>query len=183
MRGHLCPFPVAEWYMETVQPRWHLQCELWRWRWHRRLLLLARFLRRNANLAGGFAGRCLVFSFCLVMSTDLPSMDHLGPFHPDFSLLTQLQGPSLCIFGHAREKKNQSKPRSLKGLDNLDCVLVHALFRLPNAGTYRTLHNSFNGTNTVLRPRESREGEGRKKKWQQTKKSYRMKQSWRHASM
>ena len=28
-------------------------------------------------------------------------------------------------------------------LDMLDCVLVHALFRLPNAGTYRTLHNSF----------------------------------------
>ena len=33
----------------------------------------------------------------------------------------------------------------------------------PNAGTYRTLHNSFNDTNTVLRPGESREGEGRKK--------------------
>ena len=45
----------------------------------------------------------------------------------------------------------------------LDSVLVHALFRLPNAGTYRTLHNSSNGTNTVLRPGESREGEGRKK--------------------
>ena len=47
---------------------------------------------------------------------------------------------------------------------HLDCVLVRALFRLPNAGIYRTLHNSFNGTNTVLRPGESREGEGRKKK-------------------
>ena len=31
---------------------------------------------------------------------------------------------------------------------DLDCVLVHALFRLPKAGIYRTLHNSFNGTNT-----------------------------------
>ena len=40
-------------------------------------------------------------------------------------------------------------------------ALVHALFRLPNA--YRTLHNSSNGTNTVLRPGESREGKGRKK--------------------
>ena len=34
----------------------------------------------------------------------------------------------------------------------------------PQCGTYRTLHNSFNGTNTVLRPGESREGEGRKKR-------------------
>ena len=34
----------------------------------------------------------------------------------------------------------------------------------PNEGTYRTLHNSFNGTNTVSRPGESREGEGREKK-------------------
>ena len=50
-------------------------------------------------------------------------------------------------------------------LDMLDRVLVDAFFRLPNAGTYRTLHNSFNGTNTVLRPGESREGEGRKKKF------------------
>ena len=49
-------------------------------------------------------------------------------------------------------------------LDMLDCVLVQALFWLPNEGTYRTLHNSFNGTNTVLRPGESREGEGRKKR-------------------
>ena len=31
------------------------------------------------------------------------------------------------------------------------------------AHAYRTFHNSFNGTNTVLRPGESREGEGRKK--------------------
>ena len=28
------------------------------------LLLLAGFLRRNANLAGGFAGRCFVFVVC-----------------------------------------------------------------------------------------------------------------------
>ena len=34
----------------------------------------------------------------------------------------------------------------------------------PQCGTYRALHNSFNGTNTVLRPGESREGEGRKQK-------------------
>ena len=37
-------------------------------------------------------------------------------------------------------------------------------YQNPNEGTYGTLHNSFNGTNTVLRPGESREGEGRKKK-------------------
>ena len=49
-------------------------------------------------------------------------------------------------------------------LDFLDCVMVHALFKLPNAGCCCTLHNSFNGTNTVLRPGESREGEGRKRK-------------------
>ena len=34
-------------------------------------------------------------------------------------------------------------------LDFLDCVMVHALFRLPNEGCSCTLHNSFNGTNTV----------------------------------
>ena len=45
--------------------------------------------------------------------------------------------------------------------------MVHALFRLPNAGCCCTLHNSFDGTNTVLRPGESREGEGRKKKRRQ----------------
>ena len=54
-------------------------------------------------------------------------------------------------------------PRWTPLFGHLDCVLVRALFRLPNAGTYRALHNSFNGTNTVLRPGESREGEGRKK--------------------
>ena len=48
-------------------------------------------------------------------------------------------------------------------LDFLDCVMVHALFRFPNEECCCTLHNSFNGTNTVLRPGESREGEGRKK--------------------
>ena len=41
--------------------------------------------------------------------------------------------------------------------------MVHALFRLPKEGSCCTLHNSYNGTNTVLRPGESREGEGRKK--------------------
>ena len=45
----------------------------------------------------------------------------------------------------------------------LDRVMVRALFRLPNAGTCSIVHNSFNGTNTVLRLGESREGEGRKK--------------------
>ena len=51
-------------------------------------------------------------------------------------------------------------------LDLLDRVMVRALFRLPNAGTCSIVHNSFKGTNTVLRPGESREGEGRKKKVQ-----------------
>ena len=36
--------------------------------------------------------------------------------------------------------------------------------RLPNVGCCCTMHNSFKGTNTVLRPGESREGEGWKKK-------------------
>ena len=47
-------------------------------------------LRRNANLAGGFAGRCRCFWLCFVQETDLPLMGHTGPFHSDFSLLTQL---------------------------------------------------------------------------------------------
>ena len=38
------------------------------------------------------------------------------------------------------------------------CFLQDLIFLL------RTLHNSFDGTNTVLRPGESQEGEGRKKK-------------------
>ena len=49
------------------------------------------------------------------------------------------------------------------GPEILDYVMVHALFRLPKKGCCCTLHNSFNGTNTVLRPGESQEGEGRKK--------------------
>ena len=47
-------------------------------------------------------------------------------------------------------------------LDPLDCVMVHALFRRKE-GCCCTMHNSSNGTNTVLRPGKSREGEGRKK--------------------
>ena len=78
---------------------------------------------------------CGVFLVCLVL---VWFCGFLFVFAGLFSCLTPLFGHvGLC-----------TGPRSLS---------------TPQCGTYRTLHNSFNGTNTVLRPGESREGEGRKK--------------------
>ena len=63
------------------------------WALPRSLLLRCFALRRNANLAGGFAGRFwLWFWFvCFVSRDDLPKfLDHTCPVHYCFSLLTQL---------------------------------------------------------------------------------------------
>ena len=63
------------------------------WALPRSLLLRCFALWRNANLAGGFAGRFWLW-FCFVWFVsrdDLPEiLDHTCPVHYCFSLLTQL---------------------------------------------------------------------------------------------
>ena len=61
------------------------------WALPRSLLLRCFALRRNANLAGGFAGRFWLWFVCFVSRDDLPKfLDHTCPVHYCFSLLTQL---------------------------------------------------------------------------------------------